>query len=102
MALVTHWKNTTTAGVPSLISVGFENVGPKPLPREGERSADRQSEKIGHPPATMAQTNKVSPKTGMMTVLAMNMYLRLLTCSHSNGNWTMMKRKKQRSSELVT
>lgn len=31
IAVVTHWKNTTTAGVPSLMFVPFEKVGPKPL-----------------------------------------------------------------------
>lgn len=30
MAVVTHCKKTTAAGVPSFMCVGFENVGPKP------------------------------------------------------------------------
>jgi hypothetical protein len=37
-----------------------------------------------------------------MSVFAMNMYRRLLTCSHSSGSWTRMKRKKHSSSALVT
>ena len=31
MVVVTHWKKTTTAGVPSLMCVPLENVGPKPF-----------------------------------------------------------------------
>lgn len=50
----------------------------------------------------MAQMNRVKPKMGIMTVLTINMYLKLLTWSHSSGSWTMMKRKKQSSSALVT
>lgn len=43
-----------------------------------------------------------SPKTGMISVLAMNMYRKLLTCSHRSGSWMKMNRKKHSSSELVT
>lgn len=46
--------------------------------------------------------NKVKPNTGIITVLAMNIYRRLLTCSHNSGSWTRMKRKKHSSSALVT
>lgn len=46
--------------------------------------------------------NSVRPNTGMIIVLAMNMYRRVLTCSHSNGSWIRMKRKKHSISALVT
>lgn len=54
MAVVTHWKNTTATGVPSLIYVPWEKVGPNPLA------------------ATRAQMNSVRPKIGITMVLAMN------------------------------
>lgn len=53
MAVVTHWKKTTTAGVPSVILVPCLKVGPKPFA------------------ATKAQINSVRPKMGITTVLAM-------------------------------
>lgn len=51
IAVVTHWKNTTATDVPSVIWVGFENVGPNPLA------------------ATRAQMKRVRPKIGMTIVL---------------------------------
>lgn len=50
IAVVTHWKKTTTTGVPSVMRVGLEKVGPKPFA------------------ATRAQMNSVKPKIGMMNV----------------------------------
>jgi len=31
IAVMTHWKKTTTEGVPSVMCLLFEKVGPKPL-----------------------------------------------------------------------
>lgn len=53
MAVVTHWKNTTATGVPSLMCVPLEKVGPKPFA------------------ATKAQMKRVMPKMGIMIVFAM-------------------------------
>lgn len=54
MAVVTHWKNTTTAEVPSVMWVPLLKVGPKPLA------------------AAKAQIKRVRPKIGMTFVFAMN------------------------------
>lgn len=72
MAEVTHWKKTTMTGVPSLIWVGFEKVGPNPWavfllisftfgflvlgrvltrnkgPNEQRQAKDRHDERLGH------------------------------------------------------
>ncbi len=53
MAVVMLWKKTTAIGVPFLMCVPLEKVGPKPLA------------------ATSAQTKSVRPKMGMTIVFAM-------------------------------
>ncbi|KAI7223985.1 hypothetical protein KC333_g226 [Hortaea werneckii] len=84
IAAVTHWKNITAVGVPSVILVGLLKVGPKPFA------------------CTKAQMNSVSPKIGIITVLAMNIQRRVETWRYSSGSWIIMKRKKHSSSADVT